>query len=116
MKTSKTKKFRWPEGRRAALSLSWDDARPSAVEAGVPILDQFGIKGTFYVLPRNMKRQLKKWRAAAANGFDGLRNYVKWIVDKYPSTRGEIKRVFADGDHVILHCHYPGNPGQLVER
>jgi predicted SnoaL-like aldol condensation-catalyzing enzyme len=44
----------------------------------------------------------------AANGFDGLRNYVKWIVDKYPSTRGEIKRVFADGDHVILHCHYTG--------
>jgi predicted SnoaL-like aldol condensation-catalyzing enzyme len=29
----------------------------------------------------------------AANGFDGLKNYVKWIVDKYPDTRGEIKRV-----------------------
>jgi predicted SnoaL-like aldol condensation-catalyzing enzyme len=44
----------------------------------------------------------------AANGFDGLKNYVKWIVEKYPNTRGEIKRVFADGDHVILHCHYTG--------
>jgi predicted SnoaL-like aldol condensation-catalyzing enzyme len=44
----------------------------------------------------------------AANGFDGLKNYVKWIVDKYPNTRGEIKRVFADNDHVILHCHYTG--------
>ena len=39
----------------------------------------------------------------AANGFDGLK-----IVDKYPNTRGEIKRVFADGDHLILHCHYTG--------
>jgi predicted SnoaL-like aldol condensation-catalyzing enzyme len=44
----------------------------------------------------------------AANGFDGLRNYVKWIVEKYPNTRGEIKRVFADGDFVILHCHWTG--------
>ena len=42
----------------------------------------------------------------AANGFDGLRNYVKWIAEKYPNTQGEIKRVFADGDYVILHCHY----------
>ncbi len=44
----------------------------------------------------------------AANGFDGLRNYVKWIAENYPNTRGEIKRVFAEGDYVILHCHYTG--------
>jgi predicted SnoaL-like aldol condensation-catalyzing enzyme len=44
----------------------------------------------------------------AANGFDGLRNYVKWIVETYPNTRGEIKRVFADGDFVLLHCRWTG--------
>lgn len=44
----------------------------------------------------------------AANGFDGLRAYVKWIAENYPKTRGEIKRVFADGDYVLLHCHYTG--------
>ncbi len=44
----------------------------------------------------------------AANGFDGLRAYVKWIAENYPETRGEIKRVFADGDYVLLHCHYTG--------
>jgi predicted SnoaL-like aldol condensation-catalyzing enzyme len=44
----------------------------------------------------------------AANRFDGLKNYVKWIAEKYPNTRCEIKRVFAHGDHVILHCHYTG--------
>lgn len=44
----------------------------------------------------------------AADGFDGLRNYIKWIAEKYPNTRGEIKRVLADGDFVILHCHYTG--------
>ena len=44
----------------------------------------------------------------AANGFDGLKAYVKWIAENYPNTRGEIKRVFADGDFVLLHCHYTG--------
>jgi predicted SnoaL-like aldol condensation-catalyzing enzyme len=29
----------------------------------------------------------------AADGFDGLRNYVKWIAKNYRNTRGEIKRV-----------------------
>jgi predicted SnoaL-like aldol condensation-catalyzing enzyme len=48
----------------------------------------------------------------AADGFDGLRNYVKWISSNYPNTRGEIKRVFADGDHVILHCHWTGFFGE----
>ena len=48
----------------------------------------------------------------AADGFDGLRNYVKWIATNYPKTRGEIKRVFADGDYVLLHCHYTGFLGE----
>src|ERR1017187_3810080 len=37
MKTRNPKKFRWPRGRRGAVSISFDDARPSAVEVGVPI-------------------------------------------------------------------------------
>lgn len=44
----------------------------------------------------------------AANGFDGLRNYVAWIVKHYPNAHGEIKRVFADGEFVLLHCHWAG--------
>jgi peptidoglycan/xylan/chitin deacetylase (PgdA/CDA1 family) len=70
MKNSNTKTFRWPKGRRAAMSISWDDARPSQIEVGVPILDRYGIKGTFYTLPRNMTGRLKKWRAAAARGHE----------------------------------------------
>lgn len=48
----------------------------------------------------------------AADGFEGLRNYVKCIAANYPKTRGEIKRVFADGDFVLLHCHYTGFFGE----
>ncbi len=70
MKESRPRTFCWPEGKRAAVSLTWDDARPSQVDVGVPILDRFGIKGTFYVLPRNMGARLSKWRRAAANGHE----------------------------------------------
>jgi predicted SnoaL-like aldol condensation-catalyzing enzyme len=48
----------------------------------------------------------------AANGFDGLRQYVKWIIENYPNARGEIKRVFSDGDYVLLHCHWAGFLGE----
>jgi peptidoglycan/xylan/chitin deacetylase (PgdA/CDA1 family) len=52
------------------VSLTWDDARPSQVELGVPILNRSGIRGTFYVLPRNLGRRVARWRAAAAQGHE----------------------------------------------
>jgi predicted SnoaL-like aldol condensation-catalyzing enzyme len=33
---------------------------------------------------------------------------VAWIMSNHPDARGEIKRVFADGEHVILHSHWHG--------
>ncbi len=44
----------------------------------------------------------------AADGKDGLRQYIKWIAANCPNPKGEIKRVFADGDFVILHVHWTG--------
>jgi predicted SnoaL-like aldol condensation-catalyzing enzyme len=38
------------------------------------------------------------------DGMEGLRKIVAWLTD----ARCEIKRVFADGDHVIIHSHWHG--------
>ena len=62
--------FRWPEGKRAAVSLSFDDARPSQVDAGVPLLDKYGVKATFYVTPGNLEKRLSGWKKAAANAHE----------------------------------------------
>ena len=43
--------FPWPEGARAAVSLSFDDARPSQVDVGLPIFDRHGVKVTFFLVP-----------------------------------------------------------------
>ncbi len=42
------------------------------------------------------------------DGMEGLRKFVAWILANRPGAHGEIKRVFADGDYVILHSHWRG--------
>ncbi|MFY1853638.1 nuclear transport factor 2 family protein [Achromobacter xylosoxidans] len=47
----------------------------------------------------------------AADGPEGFRKFVAFLRDKYPQSRSEIKRVFTDGDYVILHVHTVREPG-----
>lgn len=42
---------------------------------------------------------------SAADGIEGLKNYIQFLHDKYPAAHSEIKRIFAEGDFVILHVH-----------
>jgi predicted SnoaL-like aldol condensation-catalyzing enzyme len=42
------------------------------------------------------------------DGIEGLKKFFAGILSNHPDARGEIKRVFADGDHVILHSHWHG--------
>ena len=62
--------FTWPEGKQIAISLSFDDARASQVDAGTALLDQYGVKGTFYVVPNSVKQRLEGWKKAVANGHE----------------------------------------------
>ena len=62
--------FKWPEGKEMALSLSFDDARLTQIDKGIPLLDIYGVKATFYVSPGAMKQRLDGWKKAAANGHD----------------------------------------------
>jgi predicted SnoaL-like aldol condensation-catalyzing enzyme len=47
----------------------------------------------------------------AADGPDGLKAFVAFLKDKFPNNRSEIKRIFADGDYVIVHVHAVREPG-----
>ncbi len=63
-------RFPWPNGRQCAVSLTFDDARLSQVDRGIPLLDRFGVKATFYVSPGAMRERLDGWKRAAANGHE----------------------------------------------
>ena len=65
-----TTPFSWPAGKEAAISLSFDDARASQVEAGTTLLDSFQAKATFYVVPAAVKERLEGWKKAVASGHE----------------------------------------------
>jgi len=64
------KNFSWPAGKRAAVSLTFDDARPSEIDNGLDILDRYGVKASFYVIPSNVEKRLAGWKKAVANGHE----------------------------------------------
>jgi predicted SnoaL-like aldol condensation-catalyzing enzyme len=48
----------------------------------------------------------------ALDGIDGFKAFIAQRKEKFPNARGEIKRVFADGDYVVLHVHSVREPGE----
>lgn len=62
--------FAWPEGRRVAVSLSFDDARPSQLRNGLPILDRHGVKATFYVKVAQVEKSTDAWTRALRCGHE----------------------------------------------
>ena len=47
----------------------------------------------------------------AADGPEGLKGFIGFLKEKFPNNKSEIKRIFADGDYVIVHVHAVREPG-----
>jgi predicted SnoaL-like aldol condensation-catalyzing enzyme len=59
-----------------------------------------------YIGPRYIQHN-----PGAADGIEGLKSFLAFLRDKFPHYHSDIKRVFADGDYVILHVHNVREPG-----
>lgn len=62
--------FAWPQGKRVAVSLTFDDARDSQLDVGIPILNSYGVKGTFYIHPQLIEQRLSAWKDAINAGHE----------------------------------------------
>jgi peptidoglycan/xylan/chitin deacetylase (PgdA/CDA1 family) len=62
--------FAWPEGKRCAVSLSFDDGRVTQLDHGISILDSCNVKATFYLTPPWMANRIDAWRAVAEAGHE----------------------------------------------
>jgi len=62
--------FQWPDGKRAAVSLSFDDARLSQVDTGLALLNEQRVKVTFFVEATNIQKRLDGWKKAVADGHE----------------------------------------------
>jgi hypothetical protein len=74
---------RWPGQRQAAIALTYDDALGSQLDVAIPQLDAAGLKGTFFLMGREMGSNVPRWRAAAAKGHE-LGNHTV----NHPCARG----------------------------
>jgi peptidoglycan/xylan/chitin deacetylase (PgdA/CDA1 family) len=68
--TSNTVLFPWPQGKRAALSLTFDDARPSQMDIGLSLFAGQQVRVTFYVSPQNLSLRLPLWQQAVLAGHE----------------------------------------------
>jgi peptidoglycan/xylan/chitin deacetylase (PgdA/CDA1 family) len=71
-----SKVIHWPEGKRVAVSLSFDDGRASQVDIGLDVINPTGVKVTFFVNPGNtegneaLRPRLDGWKRAVASGHE----------------------------------------------
>jgi peptidoglycan-N-acetylglucosamine deacetylase len=64
--------FKWPNGAKAAVCLTYDDALDGQLDYAIPQLDSSGLKGTFFCTGNSscLYRRLDEWRKAAKNGHE----------------------------------------------
>ncbi len=64
-------KIEWPNGARAAICLTYDDAIDTHLDVAIPDLNRHGFKGTFYLQGDNISvNRLEEWRLAAMKGHE----------------------------------------------
>jgi peptidoglycan/xylan/chitin deacetylase (PgdA/CDA1 family) len=68
--SSHSQSFQWPDGERAAVSMSFDDGRVSQLDTGLPLLKKANVKVTFYVTPGAVETRLAGWKQAVADGHE----------------------------------------------
>ena len=60
----------WPEGKVAAIVLTYDDALRSQLDVALPQLDAARFKGTFFLDGDITPADMRRWRVVAASGHE----------------------------------------------
>jgi predicted SnoaL-like aldol condensation-catalyzing enzyme len=59
----------------------------------------------------------KQHNPLVADGKDGFKAFLAMLKKDFPQAHSEVKRVFADGNYVIIHVHsirVPNTPGRAI--
>ena len=65
-------RFAWPDGKTAAVVLTYDDAMDTHLDNAAPDLDAASLRGTFFLSGNSdsLARRLPEWRALASRGHE----------------------------------------------
>jgi len=84
-------------------------AQPSQLEANKRIATEFYDaainRKDFAAASQYLGSSYRQHNPTAADGAEGLRAFIDFLKTRFPNQRGEIKRVVAEGDLVVLHVH-----------
>lgn len=110
-----------------ALALSAWGISPAVAETPAQLEANKKVATAFYEAAINQKNfdaavkylgsQYKQHNPTAGDGAEGLKGFIEFLKSKFPAQRGDIKRVVAEGDLVILHVHSTrgdNTPGRAI--
>ena len=68
----------WPNGCRGAVSLTFDDGNPTQLKRAIPLMEERGLRGTFYLSVKvgDYMKRLEPWVEVAARGHE-MGNHTK---------------------------------------
>jgi len=66
------KEFKWPDNKKAAVCFTFDDGQDSHLDNAIPLLDSFGIKGTFYCTgnSESLNTRTPEWKKIVEDGHE----------------------------------------------
>lgn len=67
---SQAKDFTWPDGKKAALSLTFDDARQSHPDIGTQLFRELDVDVTYYALPGAVRDRIEDWKVIVEEGHE----------------------------------------------
>jgi predicted SnoaL-like aldol condensation-catalyzing enzyme len=87
----------------------------AAIENNKKTVLEFYSKGVgqkdFTVASAYLDPAFKHHNPIRSGGIEGIKAFLDMLREKHPNARFEIKRVFADGEYVIVHVHAMLDPG-----
>ncbi len=83
----------WPDGKKAAVSLSFDDNLVSQLDIAIPEMEKYGFKGTFFLVAQwfddlaTWDGLAERWKEAAQSGHEMgshsySHRYLTWLEDE----------------------------------
>lgn len=70
LSASEQKSIKWPNGKKAAIILTYDDGLQSQLNIAIPQLNQFKCKGTFFLTGNLNQKDIVRWGDAAKDGHE----------------------------------------------
>lgn len=100
--SAQQEEFEWPDGKKAAVCMSYDDGIASQLDYAIPDLNASGFRGTFYLTGSNLyPESIEGWREAVGQGhelgchtlFHPCSGEFDWVPEEYKAENYTIRRI-----------------------